>query len=116
MEGQGDTMTPGFNNGLFNVSLGNELDYRDDVRLGFYVTDAAQRQEEIEDLFKTDASDLSYDEKLERLKGIKQELTDMGFETGPIEEKTHREWCAEVFGVTDLPEPSEIEVEFDEEE
>lgn len=110
-------MTPGFQNGLFNVSLGNELDYRDDVRLGFYVAEAAERQDEIEGLFKTDATDLTYDEKLKRLEGIKKELTDMGFETGPIEKKTHREWCAEVFDVTDLPEPSpeEIGVEFDEE-
>lgn len=106
-------MTPGFNNGLFNVSLGNEPDYRDDVRLGFYVADAAERQDEIQDLFKTDAGDLSYDEKLERLEGIKKELTDMGFETGPIEKKTHREWVAEVFDVTDLPEPSELEDEIE---
>jgi hypothetical protein len=110
-------MTPGIHNGLFSVITETTSDYREDIRLGFYVEDASDSEDDFDALFKTDATDLSYDEKVKRLKGIKQEMTDMGYTTGPLESKTHREWCAEVFDVTDLQEAfNEDKCAWDEEE
>lgn len=107
-------MTPGTHNGLFGVIIEQKDDYREDVRLGFYVADAA-KDEDVFAVFKQDAADLDLEQKQKRLEGVKQELTDMGYETGPIESKTHQEWVNEVFGVTNLPEVdmSEIDAEFD---
>jgi len=108
-------MTPGFHNGLFSVITEMTNDYREDTRLGFFVADASESKDDFDKLFKTDATDLSDNEKFKRLEGVKQELTDMGYETGPIESKSHLAWCQEVFGVTELdpadPKEDEIEVE-----
>jgi hypothetical protein len=106
-------MTPGLRNGIYCVVTEANDDYRDAVRTGFYVSNAAAAFDELEKLFKTDTEGMTHDDKVKRLEGVKKEITDMGYETGPLESKTHREWYAEVIGVTDLlPEPP---YEFDEE-
>jgi len=112
-------MTPGSHNGLFSVITEMTDDYREDTRLGFFVAGAADSKDDFDKLFKTDATDLTDDEKTKRLEGVKQEITDMGYETGPIESKSHLAWCQEVFGLTELvppaPEEAEMDAEFDSE-
>ena len=87
-------MIPGYNNGVMVVNI-DGVGY-----VGFYVENGNNDTlpKYIEDNWKQDATGMTLEAAESQLMLARADIKQQGYRTGPIEAKTHKEWCVEVMG------------------
>lgn len=108
-------MKPSVTNGVMVHPIGN------DNFVGFWVEDANDGflEKFINENYKQKvAGNSTVEEATERLQPARQAIEEKGYIVGPVETKTHKEWCVEVLGADpdEYDRANENVVEFDEEE
>ena len=87
-------MTPGYTNGVIVVNV-DGVGY-----VGFYVENGNDDTlpKYIEDNWKQDATGMTLEAAETQLMLARADIKQQGYQTGPIEAKTRKEWCVEVLG------------------